>query len=500
LSEKSEVVRESLDNLEKAMTRLSELTVEEEINAVREELFGEGSDFPGRLLSLLPRLLNAYLLLSGGLADSLMSMPENERREAVLSYLSGRKGDLVGEAVNASCRAMIQINEENPAVFAEGKMEFYNQLLQSLDSGVLRKGIVAYADSQTLMMEELVDRIIPDAVFLANVMGIIPPLVNDVLRLLARAFSSLEMPPEILASAVFNILSDVDTEHLGGVVNGLTAAVKDLHEGNLLLGRDEPRFKAVFTRFAEDLLAHVDKEQAALAMVALAEDTETMLAASGDLLYRDPDLLNLLAAAAIASTHAVMRGATDALTRLAQLPDDTVSLLATEIAESLEPQNAAKLLNAFLAFRLRLLENRPDIPSGFLEDFTAALDSDLLWRVALRVSASLLQVNLGEIEKSATNNKGLMAAMGIAAYNQALDRNPQAVKEGMSQALEGVDARELERAVRRSLVPAAEAVAERPDLMRAFVGPTASALWVMFKGMLKNLGALLKKGREIRGG
>lgn len=500
MKEKSKAVNESVESLEKAVTRLSELTGEEEIAGIREELFGEDSDFVMRLLPLLPQLLNAYFLLSQGLAEALTSMQEEQRREVLQSYLAGRRGELVGEAINASCRAMIQINRENPALFAEGKMEFYDQLLQSLDSGVLRKGIIAYADSQTLMMEELVDRIMPDAVLLANVMGVIPPLVNDVLRLLARAFSALEMPPEILASAVFNILGDIDTEHLGQVINGLTGVVKDLHEGNLLLGRDEPRFKEVFTRFAEDLLAHVDKEQAALAVVALAEDAETVLAASGDLLYRDPDLLNLLAAAMIASTHALMRGATDALARLAQLPDDSIKALASEVSGSLEPQNAAKLLNALLAFRLRILQNRPDIPSGFLQDFAAGLDTDLFWRVALGVSASLLQVDLAEIEKGDASNLGVMTALGLKAYNQALDRNPQAVKEGMSNALEGVDAQELERAVRRSLVPAAEMVAERPDLMRAFLGPATSALWIMLKGMMKNLGALLKKGRERRGG
>lgn len=494
MNEKSKAIGESVENLNKAVERLVEVTGEEEITGFSKELFGKDSDFTERLLALIPQLFNAYFLLSRGLAGTLSDMDEDKRREAFLALQSGLKGELVGEAINASCRTMIQINEENPRIFAEGSIDFFNQLLDSLDSGVLRKGIVAYADSETLLMEEVIDRLMPDAVFLANVIGIMPPVINDVLRLLARAFSSLEMPPEILASALFNILSDIDTEQLGSVINGLTAVTKDLHEGNLLLGRDEPRFKAVFTNFAEDLLAHVDKEQAALAVVALAEDAETMFAATGDLLYKDPELLNLFTAASMASLHAIMRGMTDAFARLSQLPDASMAALTTEIAESLEPQTAAKLVNALLAFRLRLLENKPDIPARFVDDFMAALDTDLFWKVSLRVFASLLQVDLADIEKITTNNTGAMFAMGISAYNKALDKNPQAVKETMSQALEGVDAQELEKAVKRSLVPAAEAVAERPDLMRAFIRPATSALWTMFKGLIKNLGALLKRG------
>jgi hypothetical protein len=302
------------------------------------------------------------------------------------------------------------------------------------------------------------------------------------------------MPPEILASAVFNILSEIDTEQLGMVINGLTAVVKDMHEGNLLLGRDEPRFKPVFTHLAEDLLSHLDKEQAALAVVAMAEDAETMIAAMGDLLYKDPDLLILSTAASLASLHAVIRGATDAISRLSQLPDASVGALTTELAESLEPQTAAKLLNALLAFRLRLLDNKPDIPSAFVDDFVAAVDTDLLWKVTLRVSSSLLKVDLNDIEKATTNNTAAMLALGITAYNQALDGNPSIVKEGMSHALEGVDAQELEKAVKRTLIPAAEAVVERPELMRALIRPATSALWAMFKGLLKNVGTMLRSG------
>ena len=494
MSEKSKAIGESVENLNKAVERLVEATGEDEIAGISEELFGKDSDFTDRLLVLLPQLFNTYFLLSRGLAGALSDMDEGKRKEAFLALQSGLKGELVGEAINASCRTMIQINEEDPRIFAEGSMEFFNQMLDSLDSGVLRKGVVAYADSETLLMEELIDRVIPDAVLLANVIGIIPPVINDVLRLLARAFSALEMPPEILASAVFNILSDLDTKSLGSVINGLTAVVKDMHEGNLLLGRDEPRFKAVFTNFSEDLLAHVDKKQAALAAVALAEDTETILAATGNLLYKDPELLVLCTAASLASLHALMRGATDAVARLVQLPDDSISALTAEIADSLEPQNAAKLVNALLAFRLRLSENQPDIPAGFVEDFMAALDVDLFWHVSFTVFSSLLDVDMAKVDKGAGNKAGTMMAMGMAAYNQALDRNPQALQENISQALEAVDAQELERAVKRTLIPAAEAVAERPELMRAFIRPATSALWTMFKGLMKNLSALLRKG------
>jgi hypothetical protein len=494
LSEKSKAIGESVENLNKAVERLAELTGEEEMAGLSEELFGKDSDFTERLLVLLPQLFNAYFQLSRGLAGALSDMDEDKRKETFLALQSGIKGDLVGEAINASCRTMIQINEEDPRIFAEGSMEFFNQLLDSLDSGVLRKGVVAYADSETLLMEEILDRVMPDAVLLANVIGILPPIINDVLRLLARAFSSLEMPPEILASALFNILSDLDTESLASVINGLTAVVKDMHEGNLLLGRDEPRFKAVFTNFAEDLLAHVDNKQAALAAVAMAEDMETVLAATGDLLYKDPELLVLCTAASIASLHALMRGATDAVARLAQMPDDSMAALATEIAESLEPQHAAKLVNALLSFRLRLLDNQPDIPAGFIEDFMAALDVDLFWQVTFTVFSSLLDVDVAEVDKGSGNKAGTMLAMGMAAYNQALDRNPQVLQENMSLALEAVDAQELEKAVKRTLIPAAEAVAERPELMGAFIRPATSALWTMFKGLIKNLRTLLRSG------
>jgi hypothetical protein len=81
LSEKSKAIGESVENLNKAVERLVEVTGDEEITGFSEELFGKDSDFTEKLLALIPQLFNAYFLLSQGLAGALSDMDEDKRRE-----------------------------------------------------------------------------------------------------------------------------------------------------------------------------------------------------------------------------------------------------------------------------------------------------------------------------------------------------------------------------------------------------------------------------------
>lgn len=495
---KEEILTKSLESLEKAMADLCELTGEDKALALNQALFGEGSDFCERLLELVPRVFNLYLQLSRGMAEALLAMDEDRRRKLLASYLSVMDGEKLGRAINSSCRTMIRIHEENPDIFAEGRRDFYLDLLDSLDSGLLRKGILSYADSWTRLQGEVVDRLVSDAVLLANVLGATAPLANDMLRLLSRAFSSLDMPSEILASAVFNILSEIDTEQLGAVINGFTAMIKGLHEGNLLLGRDEPRLRSVISRFSEGLLAHVDKEQAAMAVLALAEDTETVISVMGDILYRDPELLVLSTAAMLSSIHALLRGATDAVAAVAQLSDSSLDLLAGEIDDGLDPKSAAKLLNALLSLEDRLLDARPGLPADFAGGFVSTLDTELLSRVLLRYASSITPVMFEELEITPEKVGALMSS-GLSAYNRAAADDPGAAADALSRALGEIEPAEMRRASEHILVSFATAVGERPEILRALIRPAASAAWKMIKNYAGVIGKRLG-GRVPRSG
>ncbi|MDY6795839.1 MAG: hypothetical protein SWK76_11290 [Actinomycetota bacterium] len=490
---KEEIVAKSLENLKKTLADLAKLSGEDEAAAFSEALFGEDSDFFDRLLELSPQIVNAWLLLSRGMAETLSGMDEGRRREVLASYLAGLDGERLAEAINSSCRAMIRINEENPEVFLEGRKDTYLSILDNLDSGLLRKGIVSYADSWTLLQEEVMNRMTSDAVLLANILGIIPPLINDILRLLSKAFSSLDLPSEILASAVFNVLSDIDSEQLGMVVNGLTGLVKSLHEGNLLLGRDEPRFRSVLSRFLEDLLIHVDKEQAALAVLAIAEDMETALGVIVDLVYREPDLLVLSTAALLSSVHTLLRGATDAVTRIAQLPESSLDIVVEELSDSLQPQVAVKLINSLLGLTERLLTAKPELPADFVGDFLSVLDTELSSRVFLLAIAPIAPVVIDELEIT-PRRVGATISAGLSAYNHAAAENPDAIAEAVSLAMDEIEPEELKRAVEHTLVSVTRAAVERPELLKALIRPAITAAWNIFKNYAFKLGGRLIGG------
>ncbi|MFW6113460.1 MAG: hypothetical protein ACOC78_00880, partial [Actinomycetota bacterium] len=284
-----------------------------------------------------------------------------------------------------------------------------------------------------------------------------------------------------------------DTEQLGMVINGVTGLVKELHEGNLLLGREEPRLRSVFSDFSEDLLLHVDKEQAALAVLALAEDMETITRVAGELLYRDPDLLVLSAAASISSIQALMRGASDAMNRVAQLPESSLNTLVDEIGESLEPQAAARLLTSLMDLGHRLLDASPELPAGYIRDFLSALDTDLIGRVSTRAASSIMPALIEELDIT-PSKAGTLISTCLSAYNRSAAENPEAASAAVSLVLDEIDPAELRGAADHALGSAARAVAERPELLGSLIRPIASASWNMLKDYL------MRFGKRLRGG
>src|SRR5450756_2469085 len=118
----------------------------------------------------------------------------------------------------------------------------------------------------------------------------LPPVVNSLVKVLSYSLGKLDMPPEILASSLFNLLLELDAGEIGRTMTSASKMVNDLHEGNIVLGSDEPRFKTVLSEFVGRVLETTDAEEVSRAAVALGEDLEVAVGSMMDLLNRNPEL------------------------------------------------------------------------------------------------------------------------------------------------------------------------------------------------------------------
>ncbi|MBU4180029.1 MAG: hypothetical protein KJ625_08840, partial [Actinobacteria bacterium] len=271
----------------------------EAVDAAVESLFGEGGEMGPEILLAIPNVMNAYARMLTGFAEVLEELEPEERRKLLGEAAGKLDGVALGRATNAFSRLMMKVGKENPKLAAE-VFPAIETAIEEIDFGKLRVGTVAYIEYAADLASMSIDAMLENPVIVANLVGILPPLINNLIKVISGALSEMDLPQEVLASAVFNIILEIDTEELGRAVTSMSKIVNELHEGNLILGRDEPRFRAVFAEFAEGILENVDTAEFARAVVALGEDFEVILDSVTDILHRDPELL-ILAGATVGS-------------------------------------------------------------------------------------------------------------------------------------------------------------------------------------------------------
>jgi hypothetical protein len=303
----------------------------------------------------------------------------------------------------------------------------------------------------------------------------LPSLINLLLRVLTRNLQALNLPPEILANAIFQLLEDIDQVELSGVVNALAEVINALHRGNLLLGRDEPRFKEVAARVSKGLVDNVDGEQLKQALLALGEDGRVIGGVVSGYLLATPESTAQVVKAVHTAINAALRAVAENGAKLAELPPQVISDLAEDFEQRFEGRELGRILNNQMLLYNKLCRENPDFLAEILKRVLSAVEPEA-WAAAGKATA--LQVReavLASPEFSALLQPeaiGDNINAGLAAFNRFLGENPNMVVERVSRALAVVDTDEL----RQALIGIAGQMAKSAARNRAFVVDLAKPL------------------------
>jgi hypothetical protein len=349
-------------------------------------------------------------------------------------------------------------------------------MLRRVDWGLVRRAVEATADRASERLPALLEEVLGDPVLLANLLESLPALINAAVALGARGLTAVKLPPEVLASGVFNLLREVDTASLAALLDAISEKVRSLHAGSLLLGRHEPRFRGVITDLVGDLLARLDQEAAADAALALAEDVETLLQALADVALRDPRLVPRAVSTGIGCAAAIQGGAADALETLERLPDEALDGAAAAL-EGGDWAAAGRLLNAGARLCERLLQRRTALPARVLGRLEQEVDLELLGRVARRMTAPLWDPTR-------------LLDRALALYVEAAEANPRLAAE----ALDGVDPALLSRAVALTRGQIELVLQQRPELLQELLAPIVARLPQLLLDYLRT--RILQRGQR----
>ena len=468
---------------EKARILLKELQPES-VGETMDVLFREDPELTRELFMSLPNLLKAHDTLVVNLAGYLQGLPVEERTALIREVIGGLDGKTAAEATNAASQLWMDIHRENPELAAE-LFPALEEGFASTDFGKLREAVTALIDYSTQVAEKCIELSTDNPIIIANLIGILPPLINGMIKVVSSALENIDLPPEIIASALFNIMQAVDTAELGKVINGAASMANALHEGNLVLGGDDYRFRAVFSDFAGSLLANVDTDEVASAVVALGEDTEVIISTLTELLCRDPELHLRLVSVGISLENILIRAVSNSLLELQKMPDEAFSQMGEEI-KRVDAAEVGRMLNSFVGLSTRLQEANPSLRQDLILDTLSVIDREQFGAAAKRMSLDMVEV--------ARKDPGLREALepeavaekinqAMATFNSSTASGPGAISDYLSKLVAAIDTEELEVAAGTVTTITSDVALASAGVALALLKPAVSVAWRMFKSL-----------------
>jgi hypothetical protein len=440
------------------------------------------------ILNAIRRLKVARLRLLRELSWFVDELPQEERADMLKTVFEVFDGSGMAESANSMSRLFMTLREERPELASELFPDI-EAFFRETDFGKVRKAVEVMLDYWAELACKSFDMASDNPVVIANLIGILPPVVNGLVKVLSHSLGKLDMPPEIIASSLFNLMLGLDAGEIGRTITSASKVVNDLHEGNIILGSDEPRFKAVLGEFIEGVLETADAQEVSRAAVALGEDVEAAAGSLTGMLSRDPELLVLCVSTWLSLHNVVVRAAAGVLDELERLPDDALSGIGEEVAEGLDAVEAVRVLNSILALAGRFTEANPELLRRVAADVLGTIDRDRLAAVLLqayRQAGPVVREDAGIRKVLAAEEVGRRLNDLFVRFNRA---GPGAVRDYASRMLAVMDTGELERALRGLAVGLTDAMLASAGKTSAFLKPLMS----MVLRIVKAVPHILKK-------
>ena len=444
-------------------------------------------------------LLMSAAALSAALSDYVSGLPEEERLKLLSEVMSGLDGAKLAGSMNSVSVLLLKMRDEKAPV-DEPLALATRAFMENTDFGKAREAFEWWCELVTSTTGEAIELMMENPVLTANIVGMLPPLMNTLIRLFAKFVDSMDLPAEILASALFNIIDELDAEEIGRGLTAVARQVNSLHEGNKVLGGEEPRFRAVFSGFMSRMLDETDPEQVAAMLVAVAEDVETMAGVLSGIAARDDEMMVLFARTGGQLTEVIARALTGVFIEMGKVPPGTLKRMGAAMLDSMEPAEIGRALNAWVDLGLAFREANPDFDALFGEGVFSKLDFD---RLELLFTGSMV-----EAARVARSSPALMHILepeqvgrrvndALRAFNSSVT-SVATVRDYVARLLSAVDTRELSDAATKLVKGVTDGMLANAEKGEAILKSCLSAAWSVVRfvfGRLPDRLRALKAGR-----
>lgn len=315
------------------------------------------------LARVTPRVLGPTIRALAAGVGSLASLGAEGEQAVAEAWAQALDPAAVAAALDAAADLAIRVHEirqgktPSPAIAAPrdpGRYDPTRQakarspveeqmaaVLEAADLGRLRLGATAIAAETRQALEALLGPVLDDPVAVANLVASVAPITSELLLLGATLVERLDLPDEVLASGVFNLLGALDPRALARLTNGMARTLTRLHQGNLILGGAEPALGPLLAERLDAVLEHLDVDALCQAAEALGEDTAVVSRVIAARLTADPELASRLARLGARSAELALDAALAASRELHHLAPEAWASLWTSLSD-ISPESRAE--------------------------------------------------------------------------------------------------------------------------------------------------------------
>ena len=357
---------------------------------VRETL-GRDLEFTTTLFSLLPRSANATFAVLEGVNSYISNFSD----EAVFGLLKGVARDFrasyAANAVNNFFDQIERLRKQHPKLIADLVGDKIGEFIDSLDFGKLRKFIEDSAFCTYGTFEVINKKVFGNPVKIGNLVSTIPPLLNASVAIANDALSRIEMPSEVLANVLFEMINRLNLEQFGKTVSIISSIINKVHEGNYILGRGDRKFKEVSEVAMEKLVNSMNLEEIVKAVEAFFEDLNDLADGLNAALWKNPLNMMVLAPLLPAAVNTISGLTFKVLLKFNELPPDLSAQIMTSLISEIDTKRLGEILTGIAKLVNVVSESNPKAISNFINSVFAASDKKEIEKLLNNLIRSLME-------------------------------------------------------------------------------------------------------------
>jgi hypothetical protein len=335
----------------------------------------------------LPDIIKGLFDVIATLTKTIEEMPAIEKKEVFGGIMSTLSTGKTGEIITQACRIINDIHKDDPEFFTKNLAPGFQKWIENVDFGELKEMVEnSSADARAFVV--MINNVLwqyPAKVVL--LLSLLPNIVNGIMVALDISLERLnELPPDLLTDVILSYIKEIDAKPIAGLGNQLTELVRKVHTGGALLGEPgSPPLPKLISAKINEIAGSIDPITLWKAKLALTELGTYFSKGVAEAVNDNPALRQLSMIKGPEISNIRMKNTNQKLSYWETVEDDELAKSMANHLFAYDIQEMAEIANNMLRIFNRLGQQKPQIYTELVRQFTGAIDGYELAQAGQRI-------------------------------------------------------------------------------------------------------------------